>query len=642
MKLRISGFSIGKKQNKSELLLMALMILGSFFIPLFFINAKEEGIEITEIMYHPQKGGEWVEIFNNTDDEISLENWGLEEGNNSESVELEGELKPREYLIICDIDNKNNSLEECEKFNGKIIKRKLSLNDNGEGIEILNTEKERIDFVEYKDDWGGDGNGYSIEIEDGEWRESYVIGGTPGEENSQKPKPKKYSDKIRINEILPNPSGDEKRGEYIELYNFSDEDVNLIGWILKDSSKSGKFIFEEEKTIKKNDFLIVYRDEFDFALNNGSDCVYLENPNGEKIYEACYDSAKENLSFGFDDESDEWRWSKFLTPERKNRFGIIPKTEVGIDAGIYKNSYADFWVKFESGKNSNTKIVWDFGDGRKSYQEKTRHKYEKTGKYLVTLKIFTGSEDVLKNFKIEVEEFPEEKIEIIGIMPNPKGRDSGKEWIEIENKEKKEINLKGWGVATGTSSKKMVNHPITKDFVIDKNTIRKITKTFSNFSLGNKKGRIEIRRPDGSVACKLKYEKEKGVGDDDVYSREGEEKWKWTLGVESDEKKKQPENDTEVDFETETEDMIEEESEEEAVESGEEIVLEVQKGESEKENSKAKQIFVTIETENGKNKTFVAGLSNDQRHKDTQKMRKHYLKVFLERINAKMNMFLNK
>jgi hypothetical protein len=171
------------------------------------------------------------------------------------------------------------------------------------------------------------------------------------------------------------------------------------------------------------------------------------------------------------------------------------------------------------------KVVWDFGDGHKSYLAKTRHKYQKTGTYQASVKLSDGSEDVIKNFLVEVEEFPHPKIRIVGFVANPEGSDTIGERLIIENKSKKKIDLIGWSIASGL--KKLVNHPIAESFVLKKKETKELTREFSKFSLNNKEGKIELRYPDGKVADKIKYNHGKdSIGEDEKYTKESG-KWAW-------------------------------------------------------------------------------------------------------------------
>src|SRR3989344_2417565 len=328
-----------------------------------------------------------------------------------------------------------------------------------------------------------------------------------------------YSDKIYLNEILPN--ADE---EFIELFNSGENDEDLSGWILRDATKTGKYVFPESSIIKSKDYFVVYKKDYKFALNNtGNESVYLYDPNETLVSSVSYNGGKENVSYNFDGIS--WRWSKYLTPGAENEFNELTGARIKAERKIYKNTYADFKAKVKNPDNDKLKFTWDFGDGHRSYKKNTRHKYKKTGKYKVTLKIFDGSEETQEEFKVEVKKFPKNKIKITEVSPNPEGKDSENEYIIVKNNSKKKINLKNWAIASG--SKKLYNHPINKDLVIKPGGTVKIGRDVSKFALNNKKAKIELRYPDGKVAYKLKYDKNKnGVQEGEIYKKT-EPGWAW-------------------------------------------------------------------------------------------------------------------
>lgn len=116
------------------------------------------------------------------------------------------------------------------------------------------------------------------------------------------------------------------------------------------------------------------------------------------------------------------------------------------------------------------------------------------------------------------------KIRIVSLVPNPKGKDD-KEWLEIKNGTKKEINFKNWSIATGW--KKLSNHPIREDFKIKPGKTKKLTKKICAFTLNNMKNKLELRDPLGEVVQKIKYDKKKDkMEEDEVYKINGK-KWSW-------------------------------------------------------------------------------------------------------------------
>lgn len=104
--------------------------------------------------------------------------------------------------------------------------------------------------------------------------------------------------KIYINELLPNPKGDDKINEWIEIYNNSSALVDLSGFILEDASGKN-FVFPSDKKIEPNDYLVVYGPETKVSLNNNGDLIKLFSSQkmGKKlISEVRYESVKEGYS----------------------------------------------------------------------------------------------------------------------------------------------------------------------------------------------------------------------------------------------------------------------------------------------------------------------------------------------------------
>jgi len=81
--------------------------------------------------------------------------------------------------------------------------------------------------------------------------------------------------KITINEIYPNPAADDP--EQIELYNGSNQNIDLSNWTIEDGIHSPKSL--SGKTIIANGFLILVKGsgaDFTFGLNNDGDILILK------------------------------------------------------------------------------------------------------------------------------------------------------------------------------------------------------------------------------------------------------------------------------------------------------------------------------------------------------------------------------
>ncbi|OGI17905.1 MAG: hypothetical protein A3J63_00315 [Candidatus Moranbacteria bacterium RIFCSPHIGHO2_02_FULL_40_12b] len=538
------------KNKKGDLFFLFILLCAGFF----GFNAKAETIDhliISEILVGGEKADEeFVEIYNPTENEINFKSTSLKlhivnstgKSDVSKTLTFNNEsIKARNYVIISSRDYK-------EKFGENIIIDAFygsgSLVSKG-AVYISRNTKDLTDIIDMVG-WGNheafyfektpfnfnENNNISInrKFDNGTMQdtddnsEDFIIG-IPSPRKDFVPipeeKPKErvvYSDKIYLNEILPN--ADE---EFIELFNSGENDEDLSGWILRDATKTGKYVFPESSIIKSKDYFVVYKKDYKFALNNtGNESVYLYDPNETLVSSVSYNGGKENVSYNFDGIS--WRWSKYLTPGAENEFNELTGARIKAERKIYKNTYADFKAKVKNPDNDKLKFTWDFGDGHRSYKKNTRHKYKKTGKYKVTLKIFDGSEETQEEFKVEVKKFPKNKIKIIEISPNPEGRDSEGEYIVVRNESKRKINLKNWAIASG--SKKLYNHPISKDIIVKPGKTVKISRDISKFALNNKKAKIELRYPDGKVAYKIKYDKKENVREGETYAKT-ELGWAW-------------------------------------------------------------------------------------------------------------------
>lgn len=110
---------------------------------------------------------------------------------------------------------------------------------------------------------------------------------------------------IVINEINYNSSDLFQCGDWIELYNRSDQMVDLSNWIFKDSNTNHKFIFPEDTYIASDQYIVLTEDtsaftscfpavsnyiaEMDFGLSGSGESIKLLNEEGQIIDSLEYD-----------------------------------------------------------------------------------------------------------------------------------------------------------------------------------------------------------------------------------------------------------------------------------------------------------------------------------------------------------------
>lgn len=330
---------------------------------------------------------------------------------------------------------------------------------------------------------------------------------------------------VRINELLPNPSDTE---EFIELFNCGNADVNLKNWSLRDASKTGHYTFKEDTIVQPRSYLTIMRSTFSFALNNTNESVTLLNPQGTVIDTISYLKSNKDASYSLSLSG--WRWSPLITPNAVNQFADIPPTKVTIPQKIYIATPATFTAKTSGA--SDVQYLWNFGDKHISRLAQVAHTYAKKGTYAVTLTTLGSLDETMQTFTVHVKKQPKYMVDITEINPNPRGTDTGSEYIILKNTGTKKANLFHWSIATGTQKAHLTNHPITKSLILKPQEICIIKNDIALFSLPNKEGFIEIRQPNKKVIDTLQYSQDGTIPENARYQKSANNTWAWTLSGE--------------------------------------------------------------------------------------------------------------
>lgn len=332
------------KSKRVNLFLFSILLLAGFFgVRENCLALNADHLIISEILIKADSAyEEFVEIFNPTDIDINLETLPLKlhtinsTGSTDTSKELNFILPiikahgfflissaayQEKYKDIVKIDATYSATSSASLVPNGAIYISSSSNKNSSVIDLVcwGTSTQCLFPILSPTEK------HSLEImSDGSWQESYIIGGTPGYENfSGEDKPTVYSDKIRINELLPNPSDGEE--EFVELYNFDSTEINLAGWRLED--KGGNTCSFTAATIEANEYLAIKDSTFpsgcNIALNNDGDEVSLYNPQSTSpVSSTSYsEDAQENHSYSFDGEK--WQWTSFPTPGAENKLDEV-------------------------------------------------------------------------------------------------------------------------------------------------------------------------------------------------------------------------------------------------------------------------------------------------------------------------------
>lgn len=149
----------------------------------------------------------------------------------------------------------------------------------------------------------------------------------PTAEPTSTPTPESEADyslaeKIIINEILPNPIGDDKEGEFIELYNPNEVDIDLTDFYLDDETPGSEYEFPEGTKISGRGYLLV-KCGTKVVLNNSDDRARFFSPAGDIFYELTYGKIpKEGTALAIKPDGAA-EWTNTPTPGKENIFSPV-------------------------------------------------------------------------------------------------------------------------------------------------------------------------------------------------------------------------------------------------------------------------------------------------------------------------------
>jgi len=277
-------------------------------------------IIINELLPNPadDETAEFIELKNIDNKEVDITGWILQDNSR------------RQYVIDCDY-YEDCLLAPLELLAIYRFQSGLALNNTGgDQVQLSSAEHQLMDEAVYQDKTEA-GNSYSRTIDD-HWQ--WTKRATPGRENIfvsieennlGAGKDNGFESTtteivvflpIKINEILPNPVGSDMVGEFIELYNPNEQEVDLIDWQIDDDEGGSRPYQIKTGKIKAGGYLVLPRTETKLSLNNDFDAVRIFSPDGLLQDEIDYEGAKEGRSYSL--SGGDWFWSERPTPQADN------------------------------------------------------------------------------------------------------------------------------------------------------------------------------------------------------------------------------------------------------------------------------------------------------------------------------------
>ena len=271
------------------------------------------GVIISEIYPNPIDGSqEFVELYNTTDKDIDLKNWKLDDIPNAGSTiqTLTGIIPAKGFML----------LESGAEL-------KIGLNNDQDSVILYDPDAKIQSQVDYIMKDSQKGSSYMWIDNNWLWNDTTSPNAVntapvspPVEVTPIEPKPiipiipqlPKYDiGSVILSEISPYPNLGE---EFIELYNNTEQDIDLTGWKISDLAKS----FILSGIIPAKGYKMYSQSETKIALNNTSETITLTDNYNQIQSTTSYTKAYKGLSYI--PILQDWGWTQTITPNAPNIF----------------------------------------------------------------------------------------------------------------------------------------------------------------------------------------------------------------------------------------------------------------------------------------------------------------------------------
>lgn len=320
-----------------------------------FINAgntvSESPLRINEIMadnitYIPDEDGDycdWIEIYNNSDEAINLNGYGLSDNDSDRRkwVFPNVTIGPRSYLIVY------ASGKDRKPTDGQNLHTNFSLNAEGEPVILTNSQGQIVDYVSYENLKAD--ISYSRRSDETFTNQLSASPGQPNTREGAAAVDDQYiaenSIKLYISKVMASPRQPEDNkssDEWVELYNASDKRIDLTDYGLSnDPTHPRKWQFPSGAYIAPGTYMKVALSSLDksdvslqqfhtnFGLNlSGEQELTVCTPDGGIIDRAPLINQRASVAYG--------------RVEGKSGFFFLPGAKAGkaYDGEVYED-----WVK---------------------------------------------------------------------------------------------------------------------------------------------------------------------------------------------------------------------------------------------------------------------------------------------------------
>lgn len=365
-------------------------------------------LRINEFVADPVDGDEWIELVNIGSVPVNLADWIVEDGAETRTL-LTGAVgvgeqrftviaKPKGQLnnggdrIV--LKNPGGNIVDAVTYgdwnDGKASDNAPAASDPASVARVVDgadTDDDRLDFVRTETPTRGTPN--------------IVASAPPAEEGSVPRSTSLVAPQVLVvlNELFPNPSGDDRADEFLEIANLGTQPVDLAGWRIRDDLGAEYVMSATDGStgIAAGGFLTLARPRTGIALNDtGGETIRLYKPGQERATSVAEyrGDAAEGVTWARASDG-RWGWTTERTPSVVN---IITAPNRRPDAVFAAPSdvEASMVATFDGSDSADPDrealtYLWDFGDARTEADIATdavgRYVYDEPGTYTAVLTV---------------------------------------------------------------------------------------------------------------------------------------------------------------------------------------------------------------------------------------------------------------
>jgi len=611
-------------------------------------QTEYQDVVINELMWMGSKddnptnhtNDEWIELKNTTDQEINISNWQIYEAITGSGGYLEipngYSIPANGYFLIANYNKDGSAINVDVDLVDTDISLHNNYDDNG-ALVLKDKDGNVVDSTPTPTNtiWPAGSNGtikQSMERDTrGEtWHtcdiafmtaaevstmQSYWDSnaqnyncGTPKTENSKEEEeeepesppeepptppedpPSPIAPNVIINELFPNPKGEEKEQEFIELKNLSEFVAYLIGWQIKDKSgKTYEFILEK---IPPQGLLALFYEQSKIQLNNtGGEEVTLYDNFSNPINSIPYQDAEEGYSYNFTEQG--WLWSSTPTPEDINSITQKNEEQNSPQIAYPRHIWISEFLPNPKGSDTENEFIEIYNQGPDEInlenwqiddcENKGSHPHTfpenkkiAAGEYLSlpyseTKIALNNDEDCVrllwpggiaideiayenppenesynkindrwcwsasltpgeqnncsdKNSEEETKEYSR-RVWINEFLPDPEGKDTEAEFIELQNRGDENIDLNAWQI---DDCENIGSKPYTfpEDAKIEADGYLALNYQNTKINLNNDGDCVRLITPEGQTIDEIEYNK---APEGQSYSRKNVNHWQWAM-----------------------------------------------------------------------------------------------------------------